>query len=261
MDYKIVIPSLSRIDIIKERTLKTLEKYNIPKEKIFIFVVEEESDAYTKELHGDYNIIIGKKGIAEQRSFISNYFDNTDYLITLDDDIKNIFELTYTNEKKILKPITCFTTLIAEVYSILLKEMTTCCGIYPVKNAYFMSPGYSTNLKFCIGQLRFFINNQEIESSRTFKLLEDYEITLKYYLEDTKIIRLNNICLDADYGKLPGGLSSIANRKYLAKAKEVDEFYTNFSVYCFVKDRETKEGRKIDIGFRKKANALSIWDT
>ena len=259
MDYKIVIPSLTRIDILKERTLKTLEKYKIPNEKIYIFVVEEEANAYRKKLHGGYNIIIGKKGIAEQRSFISNYFKNEDYLITMDDDIRNIYELTYRDEKKTLKPITCFLSLIDKVYNILSEEMATCCGIYPVKNAFFMSPGHSTNLKFCIGQLRFFINNQEIESSRTYKLLEDYEITLKYYLEDKKIVRLNHICLDADYGKLPGGLSSITNRKFQAKAKEVDQFYNDYAVYCFVKDRETKAGRKIDIGLRNRAGGLSIW--
>ena len=41
MDYKFVIPSHNRVDIIKEKTLSTLERYSIPKNLIYIFVAEE----------------------------------------------------------------------------------------------------------------------------------------------------------------------------------------------------------------------------
>ena len=33
-------------------------------------------------------IIIGKKGIANQRNFISNYFDEGQYIISMDDDVE-----------------------------------------------------------------------------------------------------------------------------------------------------------------------------
>ncbi len=43
MDYKIVIPSLGRAEILCERTLPLLlELYEIEPSNIFIFVVEDE---------------------------------------------------------------------------------------------------------------------------------------------------------------------------------------------------------------------------
>ena len=61
MDYKIVIPSHKRSNVIKSKTLAFLEKHNISKEKIYIFVAEDEIDTYKKNLPS-YNIVKGKKG-------------------------------------------------------------------------------------------------------------------------------------------------------------------------------------------------------
>ena len=114
-------------------------------------------------------------------------------------------------------------------------------------------PLISTDLKFCIGQMRMFYNFRAIENKRTYKLLEDYETSLKYWLEK-KIIRFNNICLKADFNKLAGGLKTTCNRDYHSKALEVDRFYNENKAYCFVSDRLTKTGRKIDIRFKNKLN-------
>ena len=124
-------------------------------------------------------------------------------------------------------------------------------GVYPTDNPYYMSQSVSTDLKFCIGQMRMFYNTREIESTRNYKLLEDYETSLKYWLEK-KIIRFNNICLKADFNKLAGGLKTTCNRDFHTKALEVDRFYQQYKPYCFVSDRLTKTGRKIDIRFKSK---------
>ena len=47
----------------------------IPKDNIYIFVIDEEYDAYASVLSDDYHIIVGERGIANQRNFISNYFN------------------------------------------------------------------------------------------------------------------------------------------------------------------------------------------
>ena len=246
MNYKIVIPSLSRVTILKKRTLAMLEKHNIKKSIVYIFVVEEEANDYYKELHG-YNIIVGKKGISEQRTFISNYFDEDQPLISLDDDIKDIYEL----EGKALKPLKDLSKLFKNTLNLLDFEGCRCAGIYPVKNPFYMRNHYSINLSFCIGQVRFFLNTREIETTRLYTLLEDYETSLYYYVYNGKIVRLNNICADADYNKLSGGLSSITNRDYDIKKKEVLDFYNQYQDFCWVNDRVTSSGeKKIDIRFK-----------
>ena len=88
-----VIPSLARHSIINEKTLKLLNNYNITKNSIYVFVVEEEYEKYRKEIDKDINIIVGEKGIAEQRAFISRYFNEGEKLVSLDDDISKIYEL------------------------------------------------------------------------------------------------------------------------------------------------------------------------
>ena len=248
---KIVIPSLSRPEILKSRTLSTLEKYKIPKKSIYIFVIEEQLDLYKNIIGNEYNIIVGVLGISEQRAFISNYFEEGERLVSMDDDIKKILELKMKDNKKYLEDIEDFNKLIQHAFRLIDLEKASCCGVYPTDNPYYMSFQYCNNLKFCIGQLRFFLNNKSIEASRRYKLLEDYETSLKYFLKDKKIIRLNNICLEAAYNCLRGGLNSITDRSYETKKEEVYKFYEEYEMYCHIKDRETKSGMKIDIQFTR----------
>lgn len=254
---KFVIPSYNRLDILKSRTLALLEKHKIPKNSIYIFVVREEHSKYHKGLHLEYNIVIGKKGISNQRAFISEYFDDHEPLISLDDDVREIYSL-YKNclGKKAIEPIKDLKKMIKSTFHLMDVQKIRMCGFYPVKNPFFMKFDISYDLKFCIGQFRLFYNIKDIEMNRKYKLLEDYETTLKYYLwDDGHIMRRNNICMDADYNKLPGGLKETADRSYEEKKKEVEEFNHDYWVYSFIKEK----GNKIDIGLKAKTSEFNIW--
>tara|TARA_R110001632_G_scaffold49977_2_gene125020 strand:+ start:1221 stop:1991 length:771 start_codon:yes stop_codon:yes gene_type:complete len=247
MDCKIAIPSLSRADILVERTLKLILKYGIEPSNIYVFIIPSEYKEYRKAISDpNINLITGLKGIAEQRGFISEFFEEGDFILTLDDDIRKISEL----DNNTLTPLFSLKNLNERVYD-LIEEGGT-CGIYPCNNPFFMKCYISKNLKFVIGCMRWFINNRNIETSRQFKLLEDYEISLKYFVDYGKIFRLNNICVDHDFnGKLAGGLASVADRSYSEKKKEVDKFYKKYKDYCSINQRKLKTGDKIDIKFRK----------
>tara|TARA_R110002126_G_scaffold141309_1_gene286390 strand:- start:65 stop:817 length:753 start_codon:yes stop_codon:yes gene_type:complete len=242
---KFVIPSLSRYNIINNKTLKLLSDYNISKKVIYVFVIQEEFELYRAEIDKDINIVIGVKGISEQRAFISNYFNEGEKLVSLDDDITKILKL----QGKILLKLDSLKDLCEEAFMKLNGRGVA--GVYPTKNPYYMSDTISSDLKFCIGQMRMFYNTQAIENSRNYTLLEDYETSLKYWL-DKKIIRFNNIALEADFNKLAGGLMSICNRDFYTKQLEVDRFYEQYKPYCYISDRLTKKGRKIDIKFKCK---------
>ena len=95
MNYVIAIPSYNRSDVISNKTLKMLYEGNIIKNKIYIFVANQREFILYKEnvLPELYNkIIIGKKGITNQRNFIANYFPEGQYVVSLDDDIEE-FEI------------------------------------------------------------------------------------------------------------------------------------------------------------------------
>jgi len=247
MSCKIAIPSLSRSKILVDRTLSLLFTYEIDPKDIYVFVIPSEYEEYKEVIDNpNINLITGLKGIAEQRGFISNFFKEGEFILTLDDDIKNIFELD--NGK--LVPMFSLKSLNDRVFSLIEDGGT--CGIYPCSNPFFMKNYISKNLKFTIGCLRWFINDKKIETSREFKLLEDYEISLKYFLKYGKIYRINHICVIHDFnGKLEGGLSSITDRSYDEKKKEVEIFYNKYKDYCSINERQLKTGAKIDIRFRK----------
>ena len=244
---KIAIPSLSRSTILIDRTLKLVLEHGIEPSDIYVFIIASEYDEYRAAISDkNINLITGLKGIAEQRGFISNFFNEGQYILTLDDDIKSISEL---NNGK-LEPLFSLNAINNKVFNLIEKGGT--CGIYPCSNPFFMKYYNSTNLKFVIGCCRWFINDREIETSRKYTLLEDYEISLKYFLKYGKIHRLNHICADHDFnGKLAGGLASITDRSYQEKEKEVESFYNKYKDYCGINQRQLKTGSKIDIKFRK----------
>ena len=90
MEFQIVIPSLSRTNILKTQTLHTLQRFGIHKSLITIFVVEEELEQYKKEIGEDYKIVVGVKGLVQQREFIENFFPAGTWIVSFDDDIKDI---------------------------------------------------------------------------------------------------------------------------------------------------------------------------
>ena len=67
--YQIAIPTLSRVNILLSQTIKTLEHHNISKSQITIFCIDKEYDQYKNIFH-DYNIVVGKLGLIEQKEFI-----------------------------------------------------------------------------------------------------------------------------------------------------------------------------------------------
>jgi len=230
MNYKIVIPSLGRAKILKERTLETLS--SVSKDKIFIFVIKEEFELYKNELP-DYNIIIGVLGCLEQKKFISSYFQEDEILLFLDDDIRGFYKLN----GDILKAIH-FEELINYSLDMLDWYQADLLGIYPIKNPYFMHDRVREGLAFCIGQFQLLRNRKQIFEKAECKILEDYERSLKYYLK-YKTIRLDNITLNANYGTLKGGYQTESQlRTQDLKEIELNKFMELFSEYCFIKNKK-----------------------
>jgi len=235
MDYKIVIPSHDRLDTLKQKTLTTLEYYEIPKKKIYIFVAEECYEEYKNNLNDNYNIIKSVEGVSNNRTFISNYFEDRQKIVTLDDDISAI-NLLNTKEN-CLEEMNAysFKLLLDHIFNTLIKEKCNLAGIYPVNNHYFMREGYTQKLRFCIGQFRCFINDRWCEL-RQFNLLEDYETTMRYFLKYGKVLRFNYVSVKANYLTGKGGMNSNTDRSRTAKEIEVDRFRHRYYQFCNIKD-------------------------
>ncbi len=229
----IAIPTYNRYDQISNYTLKFLNENYIHPDDIYLFVVEEEKELYQKL--GDYNVIVGKKGISEQRKFMATYFNEGCYICYMDDDI--IEMKTLKKEFKLIE-------FLFEAEELMKKENCGLLGVYPVDNEYFLKKGYTTDLKFVIGAFCVVKNTRDCEQ-RQYVMLEDYQRTLNYYKYYKKVIRYNDIIVRHKINSNKGGIQSFYNKKERIKTKsiEIKRFLTQYPNYA--KERIKKNGSDI----------------
>jgi len=199
MDYVIAIPSYNRPTEILKKTLKTLNDGGVEKERIFIFVADEEQAEIYKPTM--CKIVVGVIGIANQRVFISNYFPIGQYIVSLDDDVE---ELQTLQDGKLVK-LTDLHDFFTTSYEILVRENLFIWGIYPVRNAFFMKSGVMTkSLKFLLGVCYGYINRNLKELYPTAEGKEDIEQTILYYKMDGGVIRFNHIAVKTKFNAVGG---------------------------------------------------------
>lgn len=249
MNYVVAIPSHKRAQVLRDRTLTLLDKLSIPHSSIFVFVSKGNIKTYRDILPDDVTIILGLEGVANNRMFISNYFDEGQNILSIDDDVQAIYELDGLKTKELDN----IDELIKNTFNELETTGLAMAGIYPTKNPFYMKPNHTTDLRFCIGQLRFFKNDRFCEK-RKFIMLEDFETTIKYYLKYNGVLRLNDISVKANYNSLAGGMSDNTDRSPLAKRTEVERFFQKYEHYCHIKTTD----KRCDIQFNNKHKPLTV---
>ena len=145
-DYVVAIPSYKRWDEITQKTLPTLKKGKVNKDKIFVFVANktEEKQYRDKMDPSTYGkIVVGKKGLVPQRRYISQYFSEGTRIVSMDDDVKNMIQLTKDDKLKHLANLDSF---FKKAFQTLEKKKLYLWGVYPVKNNMFMKRNMTTDL-------------------------------------------------------------------------------------------------------------------
>jgi hypothetical protein len=144
-----------------------------------------------------------------------NYYPVGTRIVSFDDDISALWELQGGK----LVPLVSLKNVIRQGFSLCSKWGYHMWGIYPTKNAGWMSPTPSTNLKFLIGHM-YGIINRKIRLSAPLK--HDYELTLENAVRDGGVIRLNQVTATTKMGKTGGIGRSVENRQ---------EIYTKVITY------------------------------
>ena len=242
MNYKIAIPSYHRSDIISKKTLKFLNDNGINRECIYIFVAdEEEYEKYKNDVPIEmYNtIVIGELGVSNQRNFIRQYFNEGDYIISIDDDIEGLLKL---NDDDKLQPLENIDEFFNKSYKSLKDHNLFMWGIYPVRNQYFMSKKVTTDLKFIIGCFYGFINDKDLKLSGFADCKEDIELTVLHYLKYGYVLRYNNITVKTKFLS-KGGLGDEKQRLELnnASALYLEGKYPDLLKLYYRKNKEMME--------------------
>ena len=238
-DYVVAIPTYNRQDVVFKKTISTLLNGGISSSHIYLFVANKEQERLYEEAvpKTSYNkIVVGKKGITNQRKFIAKYFKEGQYVISMDDDVEEFQILRSTRraitqkkrkvtDDKLVK-MTNVHKFFMDAYKIMKKENLYIWGVYPVKNAMFMYPRYTTDLRFIIGVTFGFIvrHDRKLDVSSSIEVKEDYEQTILYYKKDGGVLRFNNIVPKTIFNA-PGGVGKDRYERNLNAAEYLTKTY------------------------------------
>lgn len=236
MSYVICIPSYKRAETCRDKTLAMLKNNKIEKKIINVFVANKtEEEEYKKILDKKtYNkLIIGKKGLVQQREFIQKYYAKGTQILFLDDDVESV-DLTLSSMFKGFS----LHEFVKKAFDICKKENSHIWGIYPVFNPFFRKPKpeVTTSLKYIVGAFYGVINqpnNKKLLLSITKKFngqKEDVERTIKYFIQDGKVVRFNRIGFKTKYYGKSGGLGTFEARlkPMLEASKALKKKYPEF---------------------------------
>ena len=217
--YIIAIPSYNRPELIQVKTLALLHKHNINSKLINIFVSDREQyDLYKLKVPEFlYNkLIIGVKGLKNQRNYINAYYPEGYPIVEMDDDIDKIVELhsNTTTKTKTLIPIEDLDAFIKKAFKMCYKKNIFLWGVYPLANSHFMTEKITTDLRFIVGPMWGMINRHHKDLVLTIDEKEDTERTLQHWVMDGKVLRFNTIGIETNYYKNKGGMQNEGkNRK------------------------------------------------
>ena len=108
---KIVIPSHNRCELIQTHTLPLLQKHNFDFDNIFVFVSKSQLSKYLEiQKKWGFNLVEGKDGILNQRNYIIEHFEEGEQIVEIDDDVKDIIDLSC------LKPIIDLKLLVESLF-------------------------------------------------------------------------------------------------------------------------------------------------
>jgi hypothetical protein len=216
-DYIICVPSYKRSKVCNDKTLQTLHTNKINSKNIYVYVAnKEEYNEYVSVLDTSFynKLIIGKKGLVQQRQFIINQWPENKHIVFLDDDINSIdLSLSPLFKKRDLN------YFIQYAFDECKKQQSYIWGVYAVFNPYFRGARkeMSTELNYIVGAFYGIINRPTLKSiqltiTKENGQKEDVERTIKYFIKDGVVLRFNKIGFTTKYYGKEGGLGTFENR-------------------------------------------------
>ena len=232
-NYVVAIPSYGRHETIVAKTLETLKKGGVPAKCVHIFVANEtERNAYSDAVGSAIasatpsntfsvpsntfvKIIVGVKGITEQRKFITRYFAEGTHIVSMDDDVEKFLRLSRDGQKLVEFKKGDLDRFIRKAFAAIEAQNLFLWGVYPMRYAYFMKHNVTTDLRLILGTAYGYICRHDADLVPTVGEKEDYENTIRHYLKDGGVMRFNDICLKTIYHS-PGGLGKLTEERLQA---------------------------------------------
>jgi len=234
---KIAIASFSRTEQLIKKTWNVLRDVNCEK---YVFVVEEELDIYQKALEGqDVTIVVGVNGLSNQRNFITDYFDDGEVIISIDDDIEEVF----------IKSGKSLQTILEEAVEYLKKSSCGLMGFPPTFNKFWnRGNGCKEGLYFIVGAFYLYKIDKNIRVTNS--LGEDFERSVLYYLKDGAVVRNNDLIFKTKYWTNSGGMNAEGRKTDLIR-KHYTKLYYTYPHLLQLRTKKIKKEEVVNLSIKK----------
>jgi len=240
MNVRIAIPTYKRSDTIADKTLKYLKSVNYPASLIYLFVVAEEESLYREKVPEDMygRIVIGPLGLCEMRNRITDFFEENEIILQMDDDVRGI--------KSTLPFKEIFSTLYLRLTN--LEEPCGLAGVMPNDDTRRMKLSSTTHLTHIIGSFFMARNHKDIQITYTEK--EDMERSILYFKKYGRIVRFQGAGVSTKYTGGTGGLQAEGRiERCVAGIENLKSRYPGW-----LSEVVKKKGRDVILNWRAKNN-------
>lgn len=238
-DIVFVVKSHQRVGRFKEKTYnKVILHYGFDLSKVHVFVsTDEDLIAYTKA-YPEIKIIQAPFGIVGVDNFITNYFNEGQKIIYMNDDVSMICEVSPDNKFTNVQQEELY-RVVNTMFEIMVANDITYGGFYPVQNTMFMLGGKEVKLglSLIMDPFSLTINNKKIVITIGDK--SDFEKSILHYSDKGALLRYNRICFKAEYYGKVGGFQGRDSNTELQTAKDLMAKYPHHVASVNVK----KEGK------------------
>lgn len=205
MSYQIAVVSYKRYEVLNTQTLVTLQNLQADKDKIHIFVAnEEELEKYKAVCGDDYRYVVGVAGIGGQRKFLNNYFADKEKVFCMDDDVRSVM---MKGEKK-LQPIDMTLDEIVEMgYYWAEKYGSHIWGVNHTFNNFYLKDEVTVGLKYILATFMGTYGHDWIWQDNNRPIVntgEDHHTSLRAFVRYGSVVRFEYLCLETDT-YTPGG--------------------------------------------------------
>ena len=254
-NYQIAIPSYKRSATIKKKTLSILDEHKIDKNKITIFVADEnEKKDYLQSLGSEYKIVVGVLGIGEQRNFIETYYKKGTFLMMFDDDLDGIF---YKKEKELLPIKDLQKDFIYKGFALCIEKGAKFFGLYAAANAFFMKHQLYEKLCYIPGGVFGIVVEHDNFLKRITNHGEDYEYSIRQYIKNGIVIRFDDLTIKSKFFREEGGLQTIRTKKYIYDS--IKKIQDTFPELCKMYIRKTSGNAELRLRDNKEQKGRLLY--
>jgi hypothetical protein len=200
MDYEIAVMSYERPDKLVELTLATLDRHKTQHSRITVFVADEQqAEIYKRAIPATIKIKVTELGHFNSIRSAQQFYEAGTRLIIMDDDIRAIEQ----KNDNILEQFNGTLDDLAELgFNICETNDCRMWGVYPARNAFYMSDEAVIGLRYIIGCL-WGTYAQDIAIMTDQRLFDssgnDFETTLQSFRHHGKVARLEYITANTKY--------------------------------------------------------------